>query len=372
MQKTYLYENIYNLLIESIKSGEIKDGDKIPTEKELEKQFNVSRITVQKAITMLVEEGYLVRQSGVGTFVVNKDGESNECENKMIFNPKKKKSVGFILEALWSSYGTGLFDGAYDRADEKGYNLILRKSYGEQQKEDQAINDLIDMGVDGIILMPVHGEYYSENLLKLVVDKFPLVFIDRYLDGINVPIVSTDNLKASYNVVDHFIKRGHEHIGIVTSKDNEASTLDQRKLGYINALVDNNLDVKRDYIFNKLITYTNDNAASKAYEEYINSLDEYFIQNPDITAVFATEHHIASLVKIAAQRINKRVPEDLEIICFDQPKKSLGDYEFTFVEQKQNEMGMKALDVIIDIINNQEVERKILLDAEIIKGNSTK
>jgi GntR family transcriptional regulator len=52
-----------------LEEGQFREGDLIPTEREIGEQFQVSRITVRRAIDELVREGYLVTQQGKGTFV---------------------------------------------------------------------------------------------------------------------------------------------------------------------------------------------------------------------------------------------------------------------------------------------------------------
>lgn len=64
-----LYQQLADIIRTSIVSGELKYGDKIPTEVELSEQYNVSRITVRAAISELVEHGFLVKKQGKGTFV---------------------------------------------------------------------------------------------------------------------------------------------------------------------------------------------------------------------------------------------------------------------------------------------------------------
>jgi GntR family transcriptional regulator len=64
-----LYIQLKESLRGSILNGDLKYGDKIPTEAELSEDFKISRITVRKAILELVEEGYLVKRQGKGTFV---------------------------------------------------------------------------------------------------------------------------------------------------------------------------------------------------------------------------------------------------------------------------------------------------------------
>lgn len=63
------YSIIYNDLLEKIKSGSLKEGDLIPKEMDLSKQFEVSRPTVRQALNMLVNDGYLKRVRGKGSYV---------------------------------------------------------------------------------------------------------------------------------------------------------------------------------------------------------------------------------------------------------------------------------------------------------------
>jgi GntR family transcriptional regulator len=64
-----LYEQIKSDLQFKIDTGEWRPGDRIPSEKELEGVYNVSRITVRRAVNDLVQSGYLERQRALGTFV---------------------------------------------------------------------------------------------------------------------------------------------------------------------------------------------------------------------------------------------------------------------------------------------------------------
>lgn len=64
-----LYLQIKEAILQQIKEKELVAGDKLLSEAQFQKSFQVSRITVRKAIDELVEEGYLTRLQGKGTFV---------------------------------------------------------------------------------------------------------------------------------------------------------------------------------------------------------------------------------------------------------------------------------------------------------------
>ncbi|MFC6314349.1 GntR family transcriptional regulator [Lapidilactobacillus achengensis] len=64
-----VYIKIHNQLKRDIESGIWKVGDRIPSERALSVQFQVSRMTLRQALQTLVEEGILERRVGAGTFV---------------------------------------------------------------------------------------------------------------------------------------------------------------------------------------------------------------------------------------------------------------------------------------------------------------
>lgn len=64
-----LYERVKAAISEDIKAGKYTPGTKIPPEPELERIYDVSRITIRRAVTELCQEGVLNKQQGSGTFV---------------------------------------------------------------------------------------------------------------------------------------------------------------------------------------------------------------------------------------------------------------------------------------------------------------
>ena len=69
MGRNILYKDSETYIRQKIESGELKPGEQIPTEKELQQQFSLSRMTVNKALNILADEGYITRTAGKGSFV---------------------------------------------------------------------------------------------------------------------------------------------------------------------------------------------------------------------------------------------------------------------------------------------------------------
>ncbi|EGT3617360.1 GntR family transcriptional regulator [Clostridium perfringens] len=65
----HLHNKIENYILDKIESGELSEGEVLPTEMNLAEKFSVSRPTVRQALNSLVNKGYLKRVKGRGTFV---------------------------------------------------------------------------------------------------------------------------------------------------------------------------------------------------------------------------------------------------------------------------------------------------------------
>lgn len=72
-----LYRRAKDFVQDKLRSGEWKPGDLIPSENRLVQELGISRMTVNRALRELTEEGHLLRISGVGTFVAESKPQSN-------------------------------------------------------------------------------------------------------------------------------------------------------------------------------------------------------------------------------------------------------------------------------------------------------
>ncbi|CAI1955488.1 MULTISPECIES: GntR family transcriptional regulator [Serratia] len=66
-----LYAQLYDILLEKLKTGQYRKNDVLPTEAEFEEMFGVSRITARRALAELVAKGLVKRQAGIGTMVIS-------------------------------------------------------------------------------------------------------------------------------------------------------------------------------------------------------------------------------------------------------------------------------------------------------------
>ncbi|SFL23491.1 GntR family transcriptional regulator [Paenibacillus sp. 1_12] len=91
MEKKLLYLKIKEEIEKIIREGEFKPGDRLPSEPELAKKFDVSRSTLREALKLLQREKILISKNGVGTYVNNR--------SDFITNPLSKlQSLGQMIQ----------------------------------------------------------------------------------------------------------------------------------------------------------------------------------------------------------------------------------------------------------------------------------
>lgn len=83
VQQKKLGDQVLQQLQEKISLGELRPGDKIPTEPELMSMFGVGRSTIREAVRVLVKAGLLEVRQGDGTYVLNKTVASEPLEHRL-------------------------------------------------------------------------------------------------------------------------------------------------------------------------------------------------------------------------------------------------------------------------------------------------
>ncbi|QTQ12633.1 GntR family transcriptional regulator [Treponema parvum] len=91
--RTQLYFQLYDKFYEKIKNGEYPPGTLLPTETEIMEQYKISRITVRKAMDMLLNDGLIVKKRGYGTCVQNKKVEQTMQRVLHFSEEMRKKGI---------------------------------------------------------------------------------------------------------------------------------------------------------------------------------------------------------------------------------------------------------------------------------------
>jgi GntR family transcriptional repressor for pyruvate dehydrogenase complex len=94
----YLYKHVVRQIEEKILNGELAVGDKLPTERELVKQFQVSRTVVREAIKILQQKGLVGVYPGRGTFIVDSMSQSVQDSLGLLIQSDESDGLGNLVE----------------------------------------------------------------------------------------------------------------------------------------------------------------------------------------------------------------------------------------------------------------------------------
>ena len=360
----HLYSTVYNDLYLKIKRGEFKPGDKIPTEKELSDTYAVSRITTRKALDMLQNDGLVYRVPGRGSFVC--DGSAIVPEKNLTNTtpPIEGGLIGLIIEDFAENFGAYIVSGVEKACSASGFFLLMKRSCGSQEEEKKIIDEFRSLGVSGIVIMPVHGDSYNEAILKLVLDHFPTVLIDRHLKGMPLPYVGTDNFSAAKDLSDYLFEHGHKKICMISPPIDDTSTISDRKAGFLKSNEDRGI-LSEQYILSEICSTLPSKVPQKSLEADTERIIQFLLSNPDVSGILAVEYNIALIVKQAIEKIKETVSNKYEIVCFDSPFNYIQKYEFTHARQDEDGIGETAVHLLMKqlqgIGSNEIVELPVQL-----------
>ena len=373
MSSEPMYQKIYKDLYNDIVSGKYSIGDRLPSEKELSENYNVSRITSKKALEIMADRGYVMRQPGKGTFALKVPQPQDETvseEFELSGNQEEQKThpiIGVIMDAFGSAFGPELLRGLEYECRRRGYLMLLRFSYGSVEVETQALNDMLAAGAVGILLMCTQGESYNSDILKLHLANFPMILVDRGMQGIPIPVVTTDNFEAGRELTNHLIAAGHKKICFVSHSIMQTTTVADRFSGYLNAMASNGLVSDESLWIRDLDSdLPNDDENDADMEECATQhIIKYIEERPDVTAFFAVEFGIAQkLIRILAQ---KGLQDEKAVVYFDGFDMGGGMFQnYAHVLQDQYQMGVTAVRMLVHMIRGETVPAKAIIPYNLV------
>lgn len=364
-----LYQTVYSTLQEQIRTGKIQPGERLPAEKVLAEEFDVSRITVQKAMSMLVQDGYVIRRPGRGSFatmnVKTLEGEKGEDGN---IHGESARIIGLVMEDFSASFGLELLKAIEEAADREGYSLCIKRSRGDQKREKRMLESLQEMGVKGILAMPTHGQHYNREILKMVGEGMSVVFLDRYLEGLPVPFVGTDNKKAMEGMIDYLLQKGCRKMALLTAKAVEAVSLEKRIEGFEERRSRSLAEGPswEGYLLDTIRSTIPDLQSRQSMEADAEKIERFLAEHRDLDAVIAAEFDIAVLTESVCRKMGIRVPEEMRIVCFDGPVSTYGEYTYPHVRQDEEGIGNMAVQTLVRLIQGESIIERMYVESRVV------
>lgn len=107
-QAAPLYLRIKKLVTDAIAAGALRQGDALPSERDIAGRLDVSRVTIRKAFAELVGDGVLVQRRGSGTFVGSSGQRIEQPLSRLTSFTEDMKLRGLTTESTWIERSVGL------------------------------------------------------------------------------------------------------------------------------------------------------------------------------------------------------------------------------------------------------------------------
>ena len=257
-------------------------------------------------------------------------------------------TLGLIIPDISNPFFADIAQSIEKEARSNGYSLILGDSSEDQMVEKELIRLLLSHKVDGIIIAPVGTDY--KQIIQTYNSGMPLVVIDRCFPEIGLPFITSDNYQGGYDAVNYLISMGHRKIACIQGILKSRPTT-ERVRGYKEALCNSGIPLDDNLIVGD--NYNTENG-------YKQTRILFSMEDPP-TAIFALSNLIGLGVIKAAEEMGLNIPENISLISFDeQPYSAFLGTPMTTIDQKKNEMGQLAVDVLLKYIGNKEYRKKVI------------
>ena len=326
------------------------------TLEDIAKKAGVSRSTVSRVVNGHENISDGVRQRVLK--VIKETGYRPNAAARTLAS-QHSQMIGLVLPHSVSllftdPYFPQLLKGISQACNQYDYTLAFFL-VSSKKEEEKILKRMPSKGLlDGVLVQS--GHHGDQGIIGHMVDaKMPQVILGRPFRSDNVSYIDVDNVNAAYHAVSHLVRLGYQRIATITGPLESTAGLDRQE-GYTKALQDRGHNVYQDLIV--------EGDFSEVGGYY--AMEDLLQKHPD--AVFAASDTMALGAIRSIHEHNLRVPEDIAVIGFDDlPMPTFNDVELTTIRQPVMEMGQKAVELLLDLIENgTDPPRHVVLDSKLI------
>ncbi len=269
---------------------------------------------------------------------------------------KTTNTIGVIVPHIRHPYFSEMISNIENAASKKGYKIMLCNSKGRNNKEKEYLDMCTSNRVAGIILFSA-----GVAVQEFTDSRIALVTVERFVEN-GTAAVECDNRQGGELAAQHLIDSGCKRLLMVSGVSENSMPADDRALGFADVCENNNVSYK---------------IVSTSIGQY-NSLDYHDLLEgaigvyENIDGVFASSDLIAAQVLQVCEKLERKVPEDVKIVGFDDVMISqITNPPITTIHQPIKEMAVTAVDMVIAASEGKTVPKRTLLPVTLVKREST-
>jgi DNA-binding LacI/PurR family transcriptional regulator len=272
--------------------------------------------------------------------------------------------IGVIVPEIQHDFFASAISGIEEVAYHAGYTIIVCQSNENFEREVINTNALIQQRVAGIVASISQNTNNSDHFKSVIERGIPLVFFDRACEDVSASKVIIDDSKSAFNAVTYLIGIGYKKIAHFAGP--KVLEICKRRLaGYSEALNKAHIRISKE-----LICY-----GGLHETDGYNSMDSLIKKNIIPDAIFAVNDPVAIGAFQRIKEAGLKIPDDIGIVGFSNNKiTTLVDPTITTIDQPSFEMGKKAAEILVGLIENKNKSAKpktVTLETKLIIRGST-
>ncbi len=289
-----LYWRVADDIIAKIETGVWHAGDKLPSEHVLCERYNVSQITVRRALRELAHTGRVYSRHGLGWFVGEGEGEAPATGGRQVVLALS------ALDGLLAPVAPQIAG----RLGARGLCLHLAFALDEAPGATNPLAQALAEGAQALILV-VEGreqdlaQHYGAILAQA---RMPALLLLRDVAELDVPAAVLDESACMAELTRYVLNLGHTRVAYVGSDPTLAEGW-RRYHGFATTLWAGGLELPLDWVFSAPLAGAEDERFERAFEGGLGP-----------SAIVASSDERAAEVMFALRRLGLRCPEDVAVV----------------------------------------------------------
>lgn len=355
----FKYRQLADKIKSDILAGEFKPGQQIPIEDELIKIFAMSRNTVRQAIKLLVNDGYLIKIPGNGTFVTEFLPQPRNGEGA------SRRRIGVVLNHVNTYIFPSLLMGISDYLFEKDYSTVIRHTFNHITREEEILSELLETNLEGLIIEPTRSGLPRVNydLYRRIEETIPCVLVHADITGFHFPSVTVDDAGGFELLVDHLVSKGHTKIAAFCKSDEQTGV--KRFLGYAAGLRKHGLNLDEG----RVLWFADEDIPLLFSEANASRI---FSVIGESTAVMCFNDETAGRFYAFLEKNEIGIPEKISLVGFDDSIQNGVVPPITTIVHPKDRFGRAVGKAILDLIDNPSANVSKCFAPELIQRDTVR